>query len=150
MTTKDLIDALAAGDATGIETTFNAAMAERISAKIDDMRTQVAQSMFAATQEEVEQTNEVEIAEEYTHKMSGTVKGENGKSHEWHLPYNDKHETPDNLSHKEITKRVHSFSHGIPDTHAKAVADHFHNSGEDHSVQNNHHVHMHDEVRKMD
>ena len=59
MTTKDLIDALAAGDATGIETTFNAAMAERISARIDDMRTQVAQSMFAAPQEEVEAAEEI-------------------------------------------------------------------------------------------
>lgn len=58
MTTKDLIDALAAGDATGIETTFNTAMAERISARIDDMRTQVAQSMFATPQEETAETAE--------------------------------------------------------------------------------------------
>jgi len=64
MTTKDLIDALAAGDATGIETTFNAAMAERISAKIDDMRTQVAQSMFATPQEETEEVSNEEPAAE--------------------------------------------------------------------------------------
>jgi hypothetical protein len=64
MTTKDLIDALAAGDATGIETTFNAAMAERISAKIDDMRTQVAQSMFATPQEETEEVSNEESAAE--------------------------------------------------------------------------------------
>jgi hypothetical protein len=64
MTTKDLIDALAAGDASGIETSFNAAMAERISARIDDMRTQVAQSMFAAPQEEAEQVSVEEPATE--------------------------------------------------------------------------------------
>lgn len=64
MTTKDLIDALAAGDASGIETSFNDAMAERISARIDDMRTQVAQSMFAAPQEEAEQVSDEEPAAE--------------------------------------------------------------------------------------
>lgn len=44
---KNLVDALAAGDAAAIETSFNDAMAEKISARLDDMRIDVAKSMFA-------------------------------------------------------------------------------------------------------
>ena len=50
-TTKDLINAIAAGDAIQIENTFNAAMAEKIAGALDDRRIEVAQSLFA-TQEE--------------------------------------------------------------------------------------------------
>lgn len=46
MSTKDLIDAISTGDAVGIETSFNAAMAEKISVKLDAMRQDVAQNMF--------------------------------------------------------------------------------------------------------
>jgi hypothetical protein len=55
-------------------------MAERISARIDDMRTQVAQSMFAATQEEVEtaeQTDELEVNEAYVNQ-AGTGHSKEG------------------------------------------------------------------------
>jgi hypothetical protein len=46
MSTKDLIDAISTGDAMGIESSFNAAMAEKISVKLDAMRQDVAQNMF--------------------------------------------------------------------------------------------------------
>lgn len=46
MTTKDLINAIADKDSAGIESAFNSAMAERISAKLDVMRQDVAQNMF--------------------------------------------------------------------------------------------------------
>jgi hypothetical protein len=46
-TTKHLIDAIADGDAMGIESSFNAAMAEKISVQLDVMRQNVAQNMFA-------------------------------------------------------------------------------------------------------
>jgi hypothetical protein len=45
-TTRDLVDAIASGDAVNIETSFNAAMAEKISVKLDAMRQEVAQNMF--------------------------------------------------------------------------------------------------------
>jgi hypothetical protein len=56
MSTLDLVSAIINKDATGIETAFNDAMAEKISTRLDDMRTDVAQSMF--NQEEPVTTEE--------------------------------------------------------------------------------------------
>lgn len=50
-TTRDLIDAIATGDAVGIESSFNAAMAEKISVQLDVKRQEVAQNMFKAAAE---------------------------------------------------------------------------------------------------
>lgn len=49
-TTRDLVDAIATGDAVGIESSFNAAMAEKISVQLDVKRQEVAQSMFKAAE----------------------------------------------------------------------------------------------------
>lgn len=49
---QNLVHAIVAGDAVETETAFGAAMAEKLSAKMDDMRQTVAQSMFNATQEQ--------------------------------------------------------------------------------------------------
>ena len=43
---KDLIDAIATGDSLAIDSAFNSEMASRISERLDDMRVEVAQSMF--------------------------------------------------------------------------------------------------------
>lgn len=43
---KELVDAMLAKDASRTETAFQAAMAEKISAKLDDMRSTMAQNMF--------------------------------------------------------------------------------------------------------
>jgi hypothetical protein len=43
---KELVDAMMAKDASRTESAFQAAMAEKISAKLDDMRQTMAQSMF--------------------------------------------------------------------------------------------------------
>lgn len=43
---KNLIDAISAGDAVGTEQSFGAAMAEKISAQLDIMRQNIAQTMF--------------------------------------------------------------------------------------------------------
>ena len=59
MSTRDLINAIAAGDAIEIENAFNATMASKVSSAIDDMRIDVAQNLFAT-----EQT--VEVAEQPT------------------------------------------------------------------------------------
>ena len=48
MSTRDLINAIAAGDAIEIENTFNATMAEKISSAIDSKRMDIAQNLFAA------------------------------------------------------------------------------------------------------
>ena len=56
MSTKDLINAIVAGDALEIENAFNSTMAEKISTRLDDMRQDVAANMFK--QEEAAQTTE--------------------------------------------------------------------------------------------
>lgn len=56
MSTRELVDALIAGDSIAIEDTFNNAMSEKISAALDDYRIQVAQKMFGV--EEVTEADE--------------------------------------------------------------------------------------------
>lgn len=57
-TTLELINAISQGNAVETEAAFNAAMAEKISAKLDDMRVSVAKSFFNPTQEAEEPTEE--------------------------------------------------------------------------------------------
>lgn len=62
-TTLELINSIASGDAVATENAFNAAMAEKISAKLDDLRVTIAQNMFNAQEEQPaaeEQNNENE------------------------------------------------------------------------------------------
>lgn len=56
---KDLISAIVSGDAVGTEQAFNATMAEKISAKMDDMRISVAQNMFKSHVTEPQTEEEV-------------------------------------------------------------------------------------------
>jgi thymidine phosphorylase len=56
MSTKDLINAIVAGDALEIENAFNSTMAEKISTRLDDMRADMAANMFK--QEETFQSTE--------------------------------------------------------------------------------------------
>jgi hypothetical protein len=61
---KNLVDAIQAKDAIGTEAAFQAAMAEKISARLDSMRQDVAQSMFKTQEVEVsteEPTAETEV-----------------------------------------------------------------------------------------
>lgn len=44
--TRDLINAIEAGDSIGIQTAFETAMANRIADRMDTMRQEVAQNMF--------------------------------------------------------------------------------------------------------
>jgi len=57
---NDLINAIAQGDSTSIDAAFNAEMATRISSRLEDMRVQVAQSMFSnPVAEDTERQEEV-------------------------------------------------------------------------------------------
>jgi hypothetical protein len=71
---KNLVDAMLAKDATKTESAFQAAMAEKISAKLDDMRTSMAQSMFKTPEAVVEE--EVTITEEQYEALSEEEKAE--------------------------------------------------------------------------
>lgn len=63
---QDLIKAIDSGDSQAIDSAFQAEMATRISARLDDMRINVAKNMFATEQAETEEVAEVaeEIEEE--------------------------------------------------------------------------------------
>jgi hypothetical protein len=60
MSTRDLIDAITSGDATGVETSFNSIMAAKVSDKIDSMRNDIAQNMFTSPTEEAEEFETVD------------------------------------------------------------------------------------------
>jgi len=64
--TLNLVSAIINKDATDIETSFNAAMAEKIATRLDDMHTAVAQSMFVNQEVVVEEEFELISAEEYS------------------------------------------------------------------------------------
>ena len=68
--TLNLIKAIAEGDALETEKTFQAAMAEKISAKLEDMRVNIAKSMFNPVTEE--QQDEQEDIEEAYVNQAGT------------------------------------------------------------------------------
>ena len=53
-TTLELINAIASKDAAGTENAFQAAMAEKISSRLDDMRVNIAHKMFNAPEVETE------------------------------------------------------------------------------------------------
>ena len=67
-TVRELVDAMVKGDALGTENAFSAAMAEKLSSKLDDKRTDVAKNMFASKEEldlnPVEDTVEDEVDQE--------------------------------------------------------------------------------------
>jgi len=50
--TRELVDALIAGDSIAIEDSFNTAMSQKVSKALDDYRTQVAQKMFVKQEEQ--------------------------------------------------------------------------------------------------
>lgn len=65
---KDLINAIAEGDASSIDAAFNAEMATRISSRLEDLRVQVAQGMFQnpVAEEVAEEPQQEEATEEVT------------------------------------------------------------------------------------
>lgn len=51
MSTRELVDALVAGDSIAIEDTFGQAMSQKISLALDNYKMQVAQNMFASKEQ---------------------------------------------------------------------------------------------------
>lgn len=58
MSTRELIDAIQSGDASGVAATFNSVMTDKVSEKLDAMRTDMAQNMFNPEEESEETTEE--------------------------------------------------------------------------------------------
>jgi hypothetical protein len=46
MSTRDLIDAIQAGDSTKVDDTFNSVMVQKVSERLDAMRDDLSQNMF--------------------------------------------------------------------------------------------------------
>ena len=61
MSTRDLIDAIEAGDSLSIESAFNSIMATKVSDTIDAMRSDVAQTMFASEETVIEDDEELTL-----------------------------------------------------------------------------------------
>ena len=72
-TVQNLVQAIRAGDALETENAFTMAMQEKLSAKLDDMRQSVAQSMFTQPEEVVEESY---ISEEDYNNLSEEEKTE--------------------------------------------------------------------------
>jgi len=66
-TVTNLVQAMVAGDALETENAFNAAIGEKLSSKLEDMRQGVAQNMFKSSDEEgadeVDAQDDIETAE---------------------------------------------------------------------------------------
>jgi len=58
MSTRELIDAIQSGNATDVAAAFNSAMTDKVSEKLDAMRTDMAQNMFNPAEESEETTEE--------------------------------------------------------------------------------------------
>lgn len=58
MSTLDLVKAIASGNAVDTEAAFNSVMAEKISARLDTMRQDIAQNMFKAQEQQLETPQE--------------------------------------------------------------------------------------------
>lgn len=83
MSTKDLINAIISGEAIEIENAFNATMAEKISARLDDMRQDVAQNLFKAPEPEAVVEEEVELTEEEIDAQIQEVLSKDASAGEW-------------------------------------------------------------------
>lgn len=81
---RNLINAIASGDAASVSDAFNTEMANRISARLEDMRVQVAQGMFKnPVAEETQIDEEVELTEEALDEMINEVLSKNDPASEW-------------------------------------------------------------------
>ena len=77
MSTLDLIKAIASGSATATEESFNQSMAEKVSASLDDMRQEIARTMFnKVVEEQTEVDTEGWITEEQFQTLSDEEKAE--------------------------------------------------------------------------
>jgi hypothetical protein len=68
-----LIDAIEAGEASNIEASFNDIMANKVSERIDSMRSDVAQTMFATEETIIDDEEEFEQLEEVDESMDQSM-----------------------------------------------------------------------------
>lgn len=81
MSTRDLINSIISGDAIEIENSFNSAMAEKISSRLDDMRQEIASTMFQPAETVVEE--EIELSEEELDQQINEVLSKDASASDW-------------------------------------------------------------------
>ena len=135
MSTRDLINAIAAGDALEIENAFNSAMAEKVSMRIDDMRISVAQNLFA---EDVEELDEEQLDELSNATLSSYAKKKSA-SHEW--PDADDHEDEDQEYKHQAQSMIYKINthRGLADT-SKNTKDQHRNMAKAHDLARDYHA----------
>lgn len=90
----DLIQAIDSGDSVAIDAAFNAEMAARVSAKLDDLRVEVAENMFNEAAcgkkkmkesecDDEDEDEKEEMSEEVMDEMINEVLGKNEPAGEW-------------------------------------------------------------------
>jgi hypothetical protein len=150
-TTRDLIQAIAAGDATNTQNAFNLTMADKISTQLETLRADVAKNMFN-TPESEPISERARDGDDSTHKFTGSVTNPEGHTKEWHLHYNDDHENVGDFDHHELKHRLHRDSPDELSHHeVRAIVNHFHNTDADdlESEHKGHHVKFDDEVSRI-
>ena len=113
MSVKDLINAIASGSSIETEQAFNQVMAEKISARLDDMRVDVAQSMFKTESVSHEETED-ELNELNASTLTSYVKKAGSSLHKSNTnankAYNKYDETGDDKHLDKGDKDNHSFN----------------------------------------
>lgn len=76
MSSHDLVNAIIVGDAIEIENAFQSTIAEKISARLDDYRQEVAQTMFKVQEsaEELDELSKTTLGS-YVKKSTGGLEG---------------------------------------------------------------------------
>lgn len=81
MSTRDLIDAIQSGDSIAVQSAFQASMAERVAARLDTMRQEVAQNMFkeaaSCSSKKMKEEDEKEMDEEVDLEEAAGKVGDN-------------------------------------------------------------------------
>jgi hypothetical protein len=122
---KKLVDAMIAKDASGTESAFQAAMAEKISAKLDDMRQEMSQSMFKTPEAVVEEEEEL-TEEEFESILSEGELAKAVKAHADAALYHDRFGGKDaKAAVKTAKEKMHSLAkeRGIKPSRATKVSN---------------------------
>lgn len=122
--TLNLVSAIINKDATEIESSFNAAMAEKISSRLDDMHTAVAQSMFAETEEITEEGKKPSLGALAAKHFEHTINANHGHNFDLSDKQMAAHAKKAHAVKSEIEK--HHGAEAAKDTHEHShmAADH--------------------------
>ena len=116
-TTQQLVQAIMQKDALAIEAAFNLTMAEKVASKLDDMRDQVAQNMFATAEDFVEEEFTPEdwdnLSEEEQSSYDALTEGELSKAVRAHANAEVVHDEQGDAESKSALKAAKNKMHTL-------------------------------------